>query len=262
MKKKHTPVYKPELAEGQEIIAILSIGVCDMLTKVLNLFPDNDILLVEKNLIHERIGANCFVEIDISELMRTNVQQDIRHGGKTWNQATLSLNLYNKDKRFMSFHGGNEVFVIADEKEHVLWFKNDVQELSFPWCKKRPKVKMSPPSPKEGEHVTEVLSLKGSECSEIRSQSAKSEYLDLEIYGDKLASFRLDDGSRYSLLTSMTEVDLTLHPVTLRSYHFLHFPKRDYKLQVAKVGDDFILHSEIGLKPADVNMYEFLSFIR
>lgn len=255
--------YKPELTDGQEVVAVLGIGVFDMLSKVLNLFPDNDILRMDKNRIHERVGANCFVEVDISEAMKINVEKDIRYDGKVWDQDSLSLNLYNQDKRIKSVRAtGGDVFIITDERENALWFKNDVQEISFPWCKRRPKVKKQPPAIMEEEYITEVLQLKSKECAEIRSQSAKSEYLDLEVYDDQLVGYRLDDDCRYTLSQGVDDIDMTQVPVTLRSYHCLHFPKQRYELRIAKVGNDYVLHSKVDFGAlVEVNMYEYLSYI-
>lgn len=263
MPNRNNTAYEPELADGQKVIAILEITVFDMLSKMLALFPDNDILIVEKNLIHERIGANCFVEINISEVMKINAEKNISYDGKAWNQTTLSLNLYNRDKRIKSIIAtGDKVFIITDEKENALWFKNDEQEISFPWCERRAKTKTPPPKIKKNDYITEALALKSKECAEVRNQSAKSEYLDLEVNGEQIVSYCLDDESRYTLAQTAEEVDMQQVPTKLRSYHILHFPKQGYELRIAKVGDDYILHSKVDLgTTVTVNMYEYLSFI-
>lgn len=264
--------YDPMVVEGQEIVALLEIAIFDALQKVLNLFPKNDVLCVENNLMHERLGANCFVKVDVSELMKENADKKRSLGTRVFEEDSLTIRIFNKDKKLKSIvPGGDAVYVIQDNAESVLWFKNEAQEISFPIIRPSATGRTTFSVP-DGEALTTEATFTSKDFGHVNRLVRDQEVVDLEIRKKtkaeadqpehELEGFRLEDGRRYSLDLDPAFESQGEPAMLLRSYHFMPYPGKDHKVQVMKAGDEYVLHSKLDyMAMVDVDIYEYLSVV-
>ncbi|SIN96757.1 hypothetical protein [Halodesulfovibrio marinisediminis] len=252
--------YSPSLTSDQEVNAILGILVFDMLVKILRLFPSKDVLRIDNNHMYERLGANCYLTADISKLMKENASKQYKYGNRVYVEDSLSINLYHTDNRLNSLlSGGGEVYVIKDEANRLVWFKNEAQELSFPIAGRTSETEPFSLNIAESSYFTASQKITAKDFRDLNKLVHKEDFVLLEVVGDRIQGLRMEDGRRYSLDDVPDSIEQATPDMLLKSYHFLPIVGKDYDVRLANVDGAYVLHSQICFTPlVDIDVYEYV----
>lgn len=222
--------------------------------------------------MHERLGANCFVKVDVSELMKENADKKRSLGARVFEEDSLTIRIFNNDKKLKSIApGGGAVYVIRDEANNVVWFKNEAQEISFP-ISKVSSIEHAGFLVPDSEVLTTEAKLTAKDFGHISRLVRDQEVVDLEVRKKsnaeadhpeyELQGIRFEDSRRYSL-DLVPDFERQEEPeMLLRSYHFMPFPGKDHIVQVVKDDDEYVLHSRLDyMAMVDIDIYEYLSVV-
>lgn len=256
--------YVPQLVQEQEIAAILSILVFDMLVKILRLFPSKYGLHIDNSHMYERLGANCYLTADISGLMKENASKQYKYADQVYDDDSLDLSLYHTDNRLNSLlSGGGEVYVIKDEANRSVWFKNEAQELSFPMAARTSETETFNLDIAESSYLTASQKIAANDFRDLNKLVHKEDFVLLEAVGDRIQGLRMEDGRRYSLDDVPDSIEQATPDMLLKSYHFLPIVGKDYDVRLANVDGEYVLHSQICFASlVDIDVYEYVRLVQ
>ncbi|GEM_PF-6393983 len=256
MRKSTTPDYKPVLKEGEKLITMLSPAVFDSILKQMWLFPEKDAIFLDHNKIYDRRGASCSIEVDISELMKENKSKAYYYERKRIYTDILTMNIFNDDKLKNVISGGEVIYVIEDEANNLIWFKNEYQEVSVNICRRHVPENLDFQDIDKTQYVTSLREMDHRSFKEIRRIARKEEFVDLMVSGDKLLGIRTEDQRKYTL--SSCPEPLGDECQYFRSYHFLPIKCGAMKLRIARIEGEYILHGSADYARSKIKIHEYL----